>query len=574
VAPSVWAGGRGGLGACGTMSDVPVASALVPGDPTEIDGYRVDGRLGEGGQGVVFLATGPGGDRVAIKRLRPGVADDGSARQRLAKEVAAARQVAPFCTARVIDARLDGDHPHVVTEYIEGPSLQRRVQDGGPIAGAELFRLAVGTATALAAIHQAGVVHRDFKPANVMLADDGPRVIDFGIARDLTQETTVTSRVFGTPAYMAPEQVSGERATPATDVFAWGSTMVYAATGEAPFDAPHMVAVVHRITSADADLSKVPPALADVVRRCFEKDPAERPTAQEVVQLLLGRPQPAPDLTDPTAVLAEGTRVAESHTAQPPAAPVAAAGAAGVTMPRRPEHSQPLEGAWWMPAEPAQRTPLPAAGGTRPAPPAAPLPPAPARPRRSGPFIVVMLLAVLLAGGVATALLINGWNDRDGRATTGGPTTGPTPGPTTPDTATPEPSESTATETTTSAPPTPTPDAGTPVVPGGFDGRWKGAARQPGGAVDAWELRLDLRKGESTGEFRIQGDELDCRGTVTVLRAESRALVLDTPVSEADGPCAERGTATLARRGKTALFTWEDAANPSNRAAGVLTLED
>src|SRR4051794_58365 len=300
------------------MSDVPVASALVPGDPTEIDGYRVTARLGEGGQGVVFLATGADGDKVAIKRLRPGLVDDGTARQRLAKEVAAARQVAPFCTARVIDARLDGDMPHVVTEYIDGPSVQRRVQDGGPFTGAELFRLAVGTATALAAIHQAGVVHRDFKPANVMLAADGPRVIDFGIARDLTQDTTVPSRVFGTPAYMAPEQVSGERATTATDVFAWASTMVYAATGNAPFDAPHMVAVVHRITSANADLSAVPPALADVVRRCFAKDPAERPTAQQVVQLLLGRTVPNRDLSDPTAVPVEATRVAGSATAQPP----------------------------------------------------------------------------------------------------------------------------------------------------------------------------------------------------------------------------------------------------------------
>src|SRR5690349_3345802 len=256
------------------MADVPVASALVPGDPTEIDGYRVEGRLGEGGQGVVYLAGAPDGTKVAIKRLRAGLVDDATARQRLAKEVAAARQVAPFCTARVIDARLDGPFPHVVTEFIDGPSLQRKVQNDGPFTGAELFRLAVGTATALAAIHQAGVVHRDFKPANVVLAGDGPRVIDFGIARDLSQDTTVTSRVFGTPAYMAPEQVSGERATTATDVFAWGSTMVYAATGRAPFDAPHMAAVVLRISNAEADLTGVPPALAAVVRRCFRRNPA------------------------------------------------------------------------------------------------------------------------------------------------------------------------------------------------------------------------------------------------------------------------------------------------------------
>ena len=571
MAPSAGVGGRGCPGVWGTMSDVPVASALVPGDPTEIDGYRVDGRLGEGGQGVVFLATAPGGDRVAIKRLRPGLVDDGSARQRLAKEVAAARQVAPFCTARVIDARLDGDHPHVVTEYIEGPSLQRRVQDGGPITGAEPFSLAVGTATALAAIHQAGVVHRDFKPANVMLAADGPRVIDFGIARDLTQETTVTSRVFGTPAYMAPEQVSGERATPATDVFAWASTMVYAATGEAPFDAPHMVAVVHRITTADADLSQVPPALAAVVRRCFAKDPHARPTAQAVVQLLLGRAQPAPQLSDPTAVLAEATRVAESHTAQPPAAPAAAA--AGVTLPRRPEHSQPLEGAWWLPAEPASRGPLPAAGASPPAPPAAAVRTAPTRPRRSGPLIAMMLVAVLAAGGVATALLVNGWHDRDRGTSAGGPTATPSSAPSATDTAEPEPTETTAPATTTPAP-TPT-DEGVGVVPAGFDGRWEGLAQQPGGLVQTWTLRLDLRKGKPTGEFRIRGDGLDCRGRATVIDAAPRVLVLDTPVSkDAEGNCAAHGTASLVRRGKAAAFTWQDTANPDNQARGVLQLED
>ena len=294
------------------MAGVSAPSPLLPGDPSHVDGYRIDGRLGEGGQGVVFLATGPSGERVAVKRLRPGLADEGTARVRMVKEVNAARQVAPFCTARVIAAKLDGPHPHVISEYIAGPSLQRRVQDDGTFAGAELFRLAVGTATALAAIHQAGVVHRDLKPANVMLADDGPRVIDFGIARDLTTETTVTSRVFGTPAYMAPEQVSGERASTATDVFAWGSTMVYAATGRAPFDAPHMVAVVHRITSVEADLTGVPPALAAVVRRCLAKSPGDRPSAQQIVQLLLGHPLPNQDLSDPTAVLAEATQVAVS----------------------------------------------------------------------------------------------------------------------------------------------------------------------------------------------------------------------------------------------------------------------
>jgi len=301
------------------------------------------------------------------------------------------------------------------------------------------------------------------------------------------------------------------------------------------------------------------------------------------VQLLLGRTQPAPRLSDPTAVLAEGTRVAESHTAQPPAAPVAAAGlaAAGVTLPRRPEHSQPLEGAWWLPSEPASRGPLPPVGATPPGPPSVPMrTTAPTRPRRSGPLIVVMLVAVLLAGGVATKLLVDGWNDRGQRADANGPTTGPSSGPTATNATRPDPTGTTDPEVTTPAPTTPTPDAGVPVVPGGFDGRWEGVAQQPGAVVPTWTLRLDLRKGETTGEFRIRGEgpdgeKLDCRGTATVVQAAPRVLILDTPVTEdAEGNCAERGTASLVRKGKAAAFTWQDAAVPGNRAKGALQLED
>jgi serine/threonine protein kinase len=564
------------------MSDVPVASALVPGDPTEIDGYRVDGRLGEGGQGVVFLATAPDGLRVAIKRLRPGVVDDGTARQRLAKEVAAARQVAPFCTARVIDAHLHGDHPHVVTEYIDGPSLQRRVQDGGPVTGAELFRLAVGTATALAAIHQAGVVHRDFKPANVMLAADGPRVIDFGIARDLTQETTVTSRVFGTPAYMAPEQVSGERSTTATDIFAWASTMIYAATGEAPFDAPHMVAVVHRITYADPDLSAVPPALADVVRRCLAKEPADRPSAQHVVQLLLGRPLPGRDLSDPTSVLAEATRVAASTTSRPPMPPASASATA--TQPRPPLQlppAAPAEAAWWAP-QPAAPAPADAGNGRplapRPAPPRAPMPNPATRDvkRRPGPFIATMLVAVLAAGGVATAMLVNDWNERDQRRSTAGPTTGPTGEPAG---VTPSPSEtddaspSTDDATTPSTTPSETDDEDV-TIPNAFDGTWVGLASQPRGTVRSWQARLVLEKRETVGRFEIP--TLGCSGAATVVEASSKLLVLETRVTEdPESICADRGTVVLQRLNRQAAnFLWQDAARANNRATGLLLHTD
>src|SRR4051794_1972482 len=285
---------------------MPEVTDLRPGDPEEIAGYRVVGRLGAGGQGVVYLAIGPSGERVAIKQLRFGPQDE-RARQQFAKEVAAARLVAPFCTAQVLDADLDGPAPYVVSEYIDGLSLQQRVERRGPMSGATLHRLAIGTATALAAIHQVGVVHRDFKPANVMLAHDGPRVIDFGIARDLSTETTVTSRVFGTPAYMAPEQLRAERVGPATDLFAWASVIAFAATGRPPFEAPHMVAVMHRISTGEPDLTGVPADLIPVLRRCLDKDPAARPTAQQTLALLLGRPAPEHDAADATQVLTEAT---------------------------------------------------------------------------------------------------------------------------------------------------------------------------------------------------------------------------------------------------------------------------
>ena len=301
-----------------------------PDQPATIGRYRIVSRLGAGGQGIVYLATGPQGEQVAIKQLRAGLEDD-RARQLLTKEVAAARLVAPFCTAQVLDARLDGPAPYVVSEYIEGPSLQQYVERHGPMKGIELERLAIGTATALAAIHQAGVVHRDFKPANVMLAKNGPRVIDFGIARDLTAETTVTSRVFGTPAYMAPEQLRAEKVGPPTDMFAWASVVAFAATGQAPFEAEHMVAMVHRIAHEQPDLSDVPADVREVIERCLNKDPALRLSAQQALAVLLGRPMPSQDRADAAAVLAEATGLVRSTRVKTPERPRSSRPRAGGT---------------------------------------------------------------------------------------------------------------------------------------------------------------------------------------------------------------------------------------------------
>ncbi|MET8868160.1 protein kinase [Nonomuraea sp. NPDC004580] len=259
---------------------------LKPDDPAAIGPYRLLGRLGEGGQGVVYLGEAPDGQRVAVKVLLDGYAGD----HRFAKEVEAARQVEPFCIAQVLDASLGG-RPYIVTEYVEGPPLSQ----AGRHTGADLQRLAVATATALAAIHRAGVVHRDFKPANVLLGRDGPRVIDFGIARAMGHSLTVTSSIVGTPSYMAPEQLAGEPVGPATDVFAWAGVMVFAATGGPPFGNDSLPAVIRRILHDEPYLGEVPPPLRPILLACLAKNPAARPSMQEVLLWLLGS-RPAPPM--------------------------------------------------------------------------------------------------------------------------------------------------------------------------------------------------------------------------------------------------------------------------------------
>ncbi|MEV4391879.1 serine/threonine-protein kinase [Nonomuraea sp. NPDC049607] len=251
------------------------------------------GRLGEGGQGVVYLAKDHSGTHVAVKWLRPDLSGDDVSVERFLREVQVAQQVAPFCTAAVLGTGVEQERPFIVSEFIEGPSLQRVVQEEGPRTGSTLHRLAIGTATALAAIHQAGIVHRDFKPANVILGADGPRVIDFGIARALNATSTISSMVVGTPSYMPPEQIMGHTVGPAADMFSWASAMVYAASGRAPFGSDTMPAVINRVLNQQPDLGVLDGALRDVVAACLAKDPAQRPTAEQVIMRLLQHPMPA-----------------------------------------------------------------------------------------------------------------------------------------------------------------------------------------------------------------------------------------------------------------------------------------
>ncbi|GAA3254766.1 protein kinase domain-containing protein [Nonomuraea helvata] len=274
---------------------MPSFTPLMPGDPGRLAGLKLLGRLGEGGQGVVYLAETPMGAHVAVKWLRLDQSDDEKSVERFLREARIAQQVARFCTAAVLSTGVEHDRPYIMSEFVEGPSLARVVRNEGPRTGSALDWLAINTASALAAIHAAGVVHRDFKPANVIIAADGPRVIDFGIARELGPATMTSSTQIGTPAYMSPEQVLGHAVGPAADMFSWAGTMVFASCGRAPFgnDVPH--AVWARVLNNDPRLGSLDGPLLDVVRECLAKDPAQRPTAREVIMRLLRNPSTGSD---------------------------------------------------------------------------------------------------------------------------------------------------------------------------------------------------------------------------------------------------------------------------------------
>ena len=269
---------------------------LEPGDPERLGRFDLLGRLGEGGQGIVYLGrgTGPGEERVAVKVLRSSV--DAMVLERLARELDAVHQVQPFVTAGVIEASAEGDRRYIVSEFVDGPSLQDRVRERGPLPEHDLQRLAVGTATALTAIHGAGVVHRDFKPANVLLGPDGPRVVDFGIAR-LIDASTITSGLIGTPSFIAPEQLAGARPTSAVDIFAWAVTMIFAATGRLAFGGDSVMAVMMRIMNEVPDVTGVPDSLRPVIIECLDKDPARRPKARDIMLRLVDPSAPYPQQT-------------------------------------------------------------------------------------------------------------------------------------------------------------------------------------------------------------------------------------------------------------------------------------
>ena len=262
---------------------------LKPGDPSRVGNYRLIGRLGQGGMGQVFLGLSPGGRQVAVKVIHPGYASGKQFRERFAREIEAARRVGGFHTASVVDADPGADPPWMVTAFIHGPSLQQAVAEGGPFSLEQVCRLGAGLAEGLDAIHACGLVHRDLKPSNVILADDGPRIIDFGIARAAeASPMTTAGMVVGTYSYMSPEQLRGEVAGPASDVFALGCTLAFAATARVIFGDDSIVTVVYRITTEPPDLTGVTEehGFRQLVGECLAKNPADRPSLATILERL------------------------------------------------------------------------------------------------------------------------------------------------------------------------------------------------------------------------------------------------------------------------------------------------
>ncbi|MFI7455372.1 WD40 repeat domain-containing serine/threonine protein kinase [Nonomuraea sp. NPDC049714] len=261
---------------------------LRPGEPERVGPYRLLACLGEGGQGAVYRACNAAGDEVAIKLLHARLDGDERASTRFLREAKAARQVAQFCTARVLDAGIHEGISYIVTELVDGESLDKVVRREGPRDFGALERLAVSTATALAAIHRAGIVHRDFKPQNVLLGPDGVRVIDFGIAKMVGSSASTTQGLIGTPAYMSPEQISGGEVGPASDMFSWAATLLFAATGRNVFNGENVAAAMHRVLHHEPELPPLPEPLRELVARALAKDPRRRPAAHEVILRLVG----------------------------------------------------------------------------------------------------------------------------------------------------------------------------------------------------------------------------------------------------------------------------------------------
>ncbi|MFF8837779.1 serine/threonine-protein kinase [Streptomyces sp. NPDC015130] len=252
-------------------------------DPRIVGSFRLHRRLGAGGMGVVYLGSDRRGQRVALKVIRPDLAEDQEFRSRFAREVSAARRIRGGCTARLVAADLEAERPWFATQYVPGPSLHDRVAEEGGLRAADVASIGAALSEGLVAVHEAGVVHRDLKPSNILLSPKGPRIIDFGIAWATGASTlTHVGTAVGSPGFLAPEQVRGAAVTPATDVFSLGATLAYASMADSPFGHGSSEVMLYRVVHEEPQLHGVPDALAPLIRACLAKDPEERPSTLQL----------------------------------------------------------------------------------------------------------------------------------------------------------------------------------------------------------------------------------------------------------------------------------------------------
>jgi predicted Ser/Thr protein kinase len=414
---------------------------LQPGDPVSVGSYRLLGRLGAGGMGQVFLGVSPGGRKVAVKVIHPLHAGSAQFRERFAREIEAAQRVGGFHTAPVVDADPHADPPWMVTAFIDGPSLQDAVDGRGPLSPGEVRALGAGLAEGLAAIHARGLVHRDLKPGNVILAPDGPRIIDFGIARVIDASTGITNAgaVVGTFAYMSPEHLGGDAIRPASDVFSLGSVLAFAATGWPPFGADTAAAVMYRLVSQPPDLTGLADAkLAGLIGECLAKAPEVRPTVSYLLAAF-GDPGPEPLLA---GVPGDVAHYAATGGVPGDVAHYAAAGGAHMTTPPQPV---PETGPERVPVTSPPQPPL-ETGPEREVLPWYPLPPAASTRPRRWPAALISAVVLVAALAIALPLLLStsappavGSHRSDAAATMGAGVGGPAP---TPDPARPSPTAS------------------------------------------------------------------------------------------------------------------------------------
>ncbi|WP_367319342.1 serine/threonine-protein kinase [Streptomyces sp. HUAS ZL42] len=458
---------------------------LRPGDPTQVGDYRLLRRLGAGGMGQVFLGRSQRGRTVAVKLVHAQLAYDAEFRRRFRAEVAAARRVGGEWTAPVLDADTEADTPWVATGYVAGPTLHRAVTEiYGPLPEQSVWHLASGLARALQSIHGCGLVHRDLKPSNVMLTVNGPRVIDFGVARAADASVlTRTGAMVGSPGYMSPEQILGSEITGLSDVFSLGLVLVFAATGRQAFGGPDSGAhaIMLRVTEDEPDLEGMPEPLAELVGRCLAKQPENRIPLSEIVATAEAATADATsDAWLPGALTAELGRHASSlldlEEAPPPTQvdnPAAGRGGDNV-------HALPtMQGGRVPPPPPGTPTPVPMPPVPTPAPMPSmptprttmatpPMPPVPGgfrpggrRRSRVGPVLLTLAAVVVLA--IVLAVTLPGLQEKENSANSG----------------------ASGAASSTKSP---------KASPAAYEGKWTGNVREPDS--DLYSIKVDYTGGK------------------------------------------------------------------------------